>query len=124
MVEPAAGLVAWLLGFQLPHPKSLCGRGWPRAVWKGLIQFYCMARKKLIYLTQQFILVFHHSSNSIVAKMMDLYLPHALPPFAPLIHTTIHHICLFFVDCCVCIIDWQLPKATMYFILIILCGSI
>jgi hypothetical protein len=46
MVELAAGLAAWLLGFQPPHPGSLCGRGWLRAVWNGLIQFYCMAEKK------------------------------------------------------------------------------
>ena len=46
MVEPAAGPVAWLLGFQSPHPGSLCGRGWPSAVLMGLIPFYCMDEKK------------------------------------------------------------------------------
>jgi hypothetical protein len=35
MVELAAGLVAWLLGYQPPYPGSLCKRGWLRAVWKG-----------------------------------------------------------------------------------------
>jgi hypothetical protein len=115
MMEPAAGLVAWLLSFQPPHPGSLCGRGWPRAVWKGLIQFYRMAEKKNL-VNSMIYFSFYQSFNSIAAKMMDLYptmlslhlCPSSIPP-------SIMYTCFWLVVVWVSLIGGrQKPRCFLY----------
>ena len=77
MVEPVAGLAAWLLCFEPLHPWETLREGLAKGKFKRFHVVSLNGREKIFTKVNKFILVFTSYSMSNTPKTMELCFPHA-----------------------------------------------
>ena len=116
MVEPVAGLAAWLLCFEPLHPWETLREGLAKGKFKRFHVVSLNGREKIFTKLNKFILVFTSYSISNTPKTMELHFPHAsclshLPSILPSIVAACFWLVVAFK-----IINRQPLKAMVYFI--------
>ena len=103
-----------------PNPRTLCGRGWPREMCEGFLQFYILAKKKYLQCQQQFNSSFIMLLITISPETMVFHLPRAPPRSHLLSVPSFAVFACFWLVVVYEITDRQPSKASVYFIVVIL----